>query len=102
MAPNKIEIGHNNKLKSMKTSLTIPTGGMFQEWMSLIDLVEEDTAKMLNEVATKEGWREVKPKEALDMGFEELVNWSQPEVDVLVLVGDDYLVCLPKSGGPYT
>lgn len=101
MAPNKIEIGHNNKLKSMKTSLTIPTGGMFQEWMSLIDLVEEDTAKKLNKIAAKEGWREVQPKEALDMGFEELVNWSQPEVDILVLVGDDYLVCLPQSGGPY-
>ncbi len=86
----------------MKSSLIIPTGGMFQEWMSLIDLVEEDTAKKLNEIATKEGWREVQPKEALDRGFEELVSWSQPEVDVLVLVGNVYLVCLPKSGGPYT
>jgi len=75
---------------------------MFQEWMNLIDLVEEDTAKKLNEIATRDGWREVMPKEAWDMGFEELVNWSQPEVDVLILVGDAYLVCLPKSGGPYT
>ncbi len=101
MAPHKFEIGHYNKLKSMKTSLTIPTGGMFQEWMSLIDLVEEDTAKKLKEIAAKEGWREVLPNEAIDMGFEELVSWSQPEVDILVLVGDDYLVCLPKNGGPY-
>ena len=31
------------------------------------------------------------------MGFEELVNWSKPEADVLVLVGDDYLVCLNKE-----
>lgn len=86
----------------MKSSLKIPAGGMFQEWMNLIDLVEEDTAKKLNELAAIDGWRVVKPKEAWDMGFEELVNWSQPEVDVLVLVGDAYLVCLPKSGGPYT
>ena len=81
----------------MNTKLTIPTGGMYQEWMSLIDLVEEDTAKKLSEIATKDGWREFQPKEALDMGFEELVNWSKPETEVLVLVGDDYLVCLNKN-----
>ena len=79
------------------TNMKIPSGGMYQEWMSLIDLVEEDTAKKLNEIATKDGWREVQPKEALNMGFEELVNWSKPETDVLVLVGDDYLVCLNKE-----
>ena len=77
--------------------LTIPAGGLYQERMSLIDLVEEDTAKKLNEIAAKDGWREVQPKEALDMGFEELVNWSKPETDVLVLVGDDYLVCRNKN-----
>ena len=81
----------------MNTKIIIPAGGMYQEWMSLIDLVEENTAKKLNEIAAKDGWREVQPKEALDMGFEELVNWSKPETDVLVLVGDDYLVCLNKN-----
>ena len=81
----------------MNTKIIIPAGGMYQEWMSLIDLVEEDTAKKLNEIAAKDGWREVQPKEALDMGFEELVNWLKPETDVLVLVGDDYLVCLNKN-----
>ncbi len=30
-------------------------------------------------------------------GFEELVNWSKPETDVLVLVGGNYLVCLNKN-----
>ncbi len=80
-----------------KASITIPVGGMYQEWMSLIDLVEEDTAKKFNEIATKDGCREVQPKDALNMGFEELVNWSKPETDVLVLVGDDYLVCLNKE-----
>ena len=79
------------------TDIIIPAGGMYQEWMSLMDLVEEDTAKRLNEVAAKDGWREVQPKEALDMGFEELVNWSRPETDALVLVGDDCLVCLNKN-----
>lgn len=77
--------------------LEIPAGGMYQEWMSLINLVEEDFAMKLNEIAATKGWREVQPKEALDMGFEELVNWSKPESDVLVLVGNDYLVCLNKN-----
>ena len=81
----------------MSTILSIPTGGMYQEWMSLIDLVEENTAKKLNEIATKDGCSEVQPKDALNMGFAELVNWSKPETDVLVLVGDDYLVCLNKE-----
>ena len=81
----------------MIKGLTIPIGGMYQEWMSLMDLVEEDTAKRLSEVAAKDGWREVQPKEASDMGFEELVNWSRPKTDVLVLVGDDYLVCLNRN-----
>lgn len=81
----------------MNTILTIPAGGMYQEWMGLIDLVEEDRAQKLNEIAAKVGWRKIQAKEALDMGFEELVNWSRPETDVLVLVGDDYLVCLNKN-----
>lgn len=81
----------------MNNYFTIPTGGMYQEWMNLIDLVEEETAKKLNEIATKDGWHELQPEEALDMGFEELVYWSKPESDVLVLVGDDYLVCLNKN-----
>ena len=80
-----------------RINIKIPVGGMYQEWMSLIDLVEEEIAKRLNEVAAKDGWREVHPLEALDMGFEELVNWSRSETDVLVLVGDDYLVCLNKE-----
>jgi len=80
-----------------KTSITIPVGGMYQEWMSLIDLVEEETAKKLNEIAAKDGWREVQLKEGLDMGFDELVNWSKMETDVLVLVGDDHLVCLNRN-----
>ena len=57
--------------------LTIPAGGMYQEWMGLIDLVEEDSAIKLNEIAAKEGWREIQPKEAMDMGFEELPEISE-------------------------
>lgn len=51
----------------------------------------------MDNIAAKDGWRIVQPREALDMGFEELANWSRPETDVLVLVGDDFLVCLNKE-----
>ena len=78
-------------------SITIPAGGMYQEWMSLIDLVEEETAKTLEQLANTKGWREVQAYEAKDMGFGELAEWSVPETDALVLIDDNYLVCLHKG-----
>ncbi len=81
----------------MMKNLTIKKGGMYQEWMSLIDLVEEDTAERLNEIAAKDGWCELSTNEAKEMGFEELVNWSKSDTDVLVMVGDEYLVCVNKN-----
>ena len=81
---------------SKEKIITIPVGGMYEEWGCLIDLVDEDTAKWLNEMSLCKGWREVKREEVADMGFDELLDWSVPETDVLVLVGDEYLVCLNK------
>ena len=78
-------------------NLMISAGTMYQEWMGLIDLVEEDTSNWLNEMVSTKGWRIVEPSEALDMGFDELVEWSQSETDILVLVDENYLVCLPKK-----
>lgn len=83
----------------MNNNLNIQAGGMYQEWMGLIDLVKDDIAQKLNDITVKDGWRELQPNEAIEMGFEELVNWSKRETDVLVLVRDAYLVCLPKDGG---
>ena len=79
------------------TNITIPAGGMYQEWSCLMDLVEEDTAKTLEQLANKKGWREVQVDEAKEMGFGELAEWSVPETDVLVLIDDNYLVCLHKG-----
>ena len=79
------------------TNITIPTGGMYQEWSCLMDLVEEDTANKLEQLATTKGWREVQVEEAKEMGFGELAEWSVPETDVLVLIDDNYLVCLHKD-----
>ena len=62
-----------------------------------MDLVEEDTAKSLEQLANMKGWREVQVDEAKEMGFSELAEWSVPETDVLVLIDDNYLVCLHKE-----
>ena len=35
-------------------NITIPAGGMYQEWSCLMDLVEEDTAKTLEQLAIQE------------------------------------------------
>lgn len=77
-------------------SITIPTGGMYQEWCCLMDLVEENTAITLEHLANTKGWRKVQTDEAINMGFGELAEWSIPEKDVLILIDDNYLVCLNK------
>ena len=70
---------------------------LYQEWDCLIDLLEQDKATELEKLASDSGWREVKPSEAESMGFNELVEWSLPETDVLVLIDENYLVCIPKK-----
>ena len=79
----------------MNRELTIPAGGMYQEWDCLIDLLEQYKATELEKLASDSGWREVKPSEAESMGFNELVEWSLPETDVLI--DENYLVCIPKK-----
>ena len=61
-----------------------------------MDLVKEDTAKTLEQLANTKGWREVQVEEANEMGFGKIAEWSVPETDVLVLIDDNYLVCLHK------
>lgn len=80
-----------------RQNITITDGGMYQEWMCLIDLVTPSTAKKLNELASEKGCRIVEREEAIYMGYEELVNWSKPETDILVLIAEEYLVCLNKN-----
>jgi hypothetical protein len=79
------------------TNIKIPSGGMYQEWNSLMDLVEEETSKALEQLANTKGWREVQAVEAKEMGFGELAEWSVPETDALVLIDDTFLVCLRKG-----
>ena len=46
-----------------KASITIPAGGMYQEWSCLMVLVKEDTAKTLEQLANAKGWRELQADE---------------------------------------
>jgi hypothetical protein len=62
-----------------------------------MDLVEEDTAKTLELLANTKGWREVQACEAKDMGFGELAEWSVSETDTLILIDENYLVCMHKG-----
>ena len=78
-------------------NLKIPIGGMYQEWSCLMDLVEEDTAKTLELLANTKGWREVQACEAKDMGFGELAEWSVSETDTLILIDENFLVCIHKG-----
>ena len=84
----------------MVRNLKIVPGGMYQEWSCLIDLVDAETAKSLERLANLKGWRVLKFSEAKEMGFEELVEWSVPETDRLVLIDNNYLVCMHKSDFP--
>lgn len=79
------------------TNIKISPGGMYQEWSCLINLVENDSAKKLEYLANTKGWREVQADEAKNMGFGELVEWSMPETDALMLIDDNFLVCLHKG-----
>lgn len=81
----------------MRREFKIIAGGMFQEWDSLIDLLTEDKAKTLENLAKVKGWRVIQPSEAENMGFKELVEWSIPETDLLVFIDNNFLVCIPRT-----
>ena len=71
---SKWNLWHMNSTKALR----IPVGGMYQEWQHIMDLVEEDTAKSLEALASEKEWRIIQPQEAINYGFEELVGWSVP------------------------
>ena len=47
----------NTLITMNRTTFKVPVGGMYQERMSLMDLVEKKTSEKLNDIADKEGWR---------------------------------------------
>ena len=60
-------------------NITIPAGGMYQEWSCLMDLVEEDMAKTLEQLANTKGWREVQACEAQERPNNELSQYVKKE-----------------------
>ena len=85
----------SNSINDMK--LSIPTGGMYQEWCLLSSVVEKDAAMKLEKLASEKGWRIISQQEAIVYGFDELANWSVPKTDVLVYIDETFLVCLPRN-----
>jgi hypothetical protein len=81
--------------------LRIEKGYCYQVINHLLEVTTPSTAKMLMNLVSSKGVVEVSQDDALDRGFEELVNWSMPEYDRLYIIDDFILVCLPKNGGPY-
>ena len=76
--------------------LRIKEGYCYQVIDKLLNKMTPSTANKLSKLASSKWVFEISKEDALKRGFEELVNWSKPE-DFLVLVGDDYLVCLNKN-----
>ena len=81
--------------------LSIKERYCYQVINNLMEVTTPSTAKMLTKLASSKGAVEVSQDDALEIGFEELANWSMPAHDRLYIIDDFILVCLPKEGGPY-
>ena len=78
--------------------LKIEEGYCYQVINSLMNITTTATANALMKMAYGKNVRAVDCHEANDMGFEELAEWAIPEKDMLYLIDDYILVCLPKGG----
>lgn len=81
--------------------LRIKEGYCYQFINRLQNVTTPTIANMLTKLATSKGAIIISKEEALERGFEELANWSMPEFDMLYLLNDSILVCLPINGGAY-
>ena len=81
--------------------LKIEEGYCYQVIDRLLDVTTPYKARMLSKLATTKGAVEITKGDAIERGFDELANWSMPEHDLLYVIDDYILVCIPKEGGPY-
>ena len=81
--------------------LRIKEGYCYQVIDRLLDVTTPSTAIMLIKLASSKGAVEISQEDAIERGFDELANWSMPEHDLLYVIDDYILVCIPKNGGPY-
>ena len=72
--------------------LNIEIGTPYQYIDGLFDSSEQQTTNLLQLWADTGRFREVSMHEAVDLGFGELVEWSQPDADALFLIDDFVLV----------
>ncbi len=78
--------------------LRIEEGYCYQVINSLMNVTNTATANALMKMAHSRNVRAVDCHEASCMGFEELAEWAMSEKDMLYLIDDYILVCLPKEG----
>lgn len=81
--------------------LKIEEGYCYQVIDRLLDVTTPSTARMLSKLATIKGAVEITKGHAIERGFDELANWSMPEHDLLYVIDDYILVCIPKDGSSY-
>ena len=81
--------------------LKIEEGYCYQVIDRLLDVTTPSRARMLSKLATIKGAVEITKGDAIERGFDELANWSMPEHDLLYVIDDYILVCIPKDGGSY-
>lgn len=81
--------------------LRIIEGYCYQIIDRLLNVTTTSTASMLKKLASTMGAIEISKEDAIERGFDELANWSMPEHDLLYVIDDYILVCIPKDGGPY-
>ncbi len=79
-------------------NLRIKEGYCYQVMNSLMNVTTANTANALMKMAHSRNVRAVDSHEASCIGFEELAEWAIPEKDMLYLIDDYILVCLPKEG----
>lgn len=77
-------------------NITIEEGYCYQEINRLVDVTSAAKANALKDMAQSKSVEELDFQEASRRGFEELAEWAIPETDLLYLIDDYILVCVPK------
>ncbi len=75
----------------------IERGTPYQIINSLFESANQQTADLLQIWADLGECRIVSRDESIDLGFEELGNWSNPQTDVLFLLDDSVLIAINRQ-----
>lgn len=78
-------------------NITINEGYCYQVINRLLDVTSRRKADMLMKMAQSKSVEELDSQEASRRGFDELAEWAVPETDMLYLIDDYILVCIPKG-----